>query len=308
MGQPITLRKFHETGNKILIVRKLGGMGDVVMHRMIFEDIKLLDPSFHVTFACPPEFYEYVDDHPFIDKIENSKTVKYEDYMMSFDTTRCCLRYEMSTVPNVNKNRPDIWASHCGITLLNHNMHFQISDEMKQWGADKINSFKTPDTKGVILLCPYSNAGDRSLLDWQLEGIVQQLKEMDYSILALHGKPSPKLAELNVPVLTLTPKKLISVINASDYIVSVDTGTFHIAGGLRKPMVGVFVYTDGKVRGNCYDFILVQKHRDDGWPCGPCWFPCKQVRERPYPCIKEITVDMIMDGINKMLQKWPLSH
>ena len=89
--------------------------------------------------------------------------------------------------------------------------------------------------------------------------------------------------------------------NAVNYVISVDTGTFHLAGGLHKPMTGIFTWTDGKIRGNCYDFILVQNHRDDGWECGPCWSPCDNIK-----CQQQITMDMLLDGINKMFLKWPL--
>jgi ADP-heptose:LPS heptosyltransferase len=99
----------------------------------------------------------------------------------------------------------------------------------------------------------------------------------------------------------------MSIIAAADYVISVDTAAFHLAGGLGKPLTGIFAWSDGKVYGKYFDFILVQKHRDNGnWDCGPCFKfnSCPKSREARKPCI-EFSVDEIYSGIEKMLEKWP---
>jgi ADP-heptose:LPS heptosyltransferase len=100
------------------------------------------------------------------------------------------------------------------------------------------------------------------------------------------------------------------VIEAADYVVSVDSAAFHCAGGLGKPLTGIFTYCDGKVYGKYYDFVLVQKHRDNGdWPCGPCfhWPSCPKSKEMLKPCLTELTPDILADGLERMFQKWPPS-
>jgi hypothetical protein len=84
-----------------------------------------------------------------------------------------------------------------------------------------------------------------------------------------------------------------------------------LAGELKKPLVGVFTFADGKVYGRYYDFVLVQKHRDNGdWDCGPCynWGNCTKTEKVPKPCLTEITAEMIIEGVDKMFDKWPLSN
>jgi ADP-heptose:LPS heptosyltransferase len=125
----------------------------------------------------------------------------------------------------------------------------------------------------------------------------------------------PSLKELGVPVFSgYSIPQWFSFIHAADYVISADTSTFHYAGGIKKPLVGIFTHADGKYRGQYYDFILVQKHRDDGnWPCGPCYNyamcthpkgkDCKNFNE-PRPCLTELTVSDIIKGIEKMFKKW----
>jgi hypothetical protein len=77
-----------------------------------------------------------------------------------------------------------------------------------------------------------------------------------------------------------------------------------------KPLVGVFTFADGTVYGRYFDFVLVQKHRnnDPEWTCGPCynWGACPKTKSNPKPCLTEITVEMLLEGVDKMLEKWPM--
>jgi len=117
---------------------------------------------------------------------------------------------------------------------------------------------------------------------------------------------------MNIP--TLVGRNLsdwMSYIYAADYVVTVDTANFHYAGGLNKPMTGIFTHVDGKLRGKFYDFILVQKHRDNGdWPCGPCYnyLYCTHSKcdksSKLRPCVTELSLMEIEEGINKMLNRW----
>lgn len=122
------------------------------------------------------------------------------------------------------------------------------------------------------------------------------------------------LNELGVKVLTdLSGHEWLSYIHVTDYIVTADTSVFHYAGGIKKPMVGIFTHVDGKFRGKYFDFTLVQKHRDNGnWPCGPCYNYSNCTHPNctdksyfiPKPCLTELTVDEITEGIDKMLLKY----
>ena len=80
-----------------------------------------------------------------------------------------------------------------------------------------------------------------------------------------------------------------------------------------KPVVGIFGWADSKVYSRHYPkAISVQKHRDytPGWNCGPCYnfFTCPKCPQETVrkPCITEITPDDILEGFNKMVDKYPI--
>jgi hypothetical protein len=310
---PVSLKTFYERRNKVLVVRKLGGLGDILMHMMMFEDFKRLMPDSHLVFACPAAFHDVVRGHPHLDEIVDSATVDIKEYPISFDTTNCCLRYELGNFPDkVLKHRTDIWANHCGVLCLKHNMHLKVQPEAKQWGEDTVNSIRGLEKGPVVLFTPISYDLHRSLTQTQINEVVGGLRKRGCVVFSSHTRPIHSFNLLKVPVIS--PPKLdqwLGLVNAADYVVTVDTSVFHAAGGLKKPLVGVFTYIDGHVRGQYYDFVLVQKHRYDGnWSCGPCfnWQACTKAQKLGpgdlRPCLTELNGAMIMDGVDKMFERW----
>lgn len=301
----VSLKDFHEIKNKLLILRETGGLGDILMHRMMFEDFKKICPDIELTFACPQKYHDAVKDHPFIDHVIDSKDVDTSNYNIFYNTTGACNKHEYAAAPFSSKNRSDIWANHCGVMLTSHNMHLKIDEKTLAVGKKILNNYFNGPT---AIIAPVSAMVVKNLTENQILSVVTNLKNRGCNVLAIHDKPIPNLP---VPLLHgLNLKEWMGVIAASDYVVSVDTSTFHLAGGLGKPLVGIFTFADGKVYGKWYpQFILVQKHRDDGnWDCGPCyaWSRCPKTRDKPKPCLIEIKEDMIAVGINKMFDKFPL--
>jgi len=114
----IGIRDFYNKRKKVLIQRSVGGLGDILMHRMMFEDFKKLLPNAEVHFACPAMYHEAVIDHPFIDKVLDSNVVNYHDYIIHYNTTTACGRWEMKMAPMSGKHRSDIWP--ITVALLLH--------------------------------------------------------------------------------------------------------------------------------------------------------------------------------------------
>lgn len=305
----LSLRDFHDKRDKILIVRDTGGLGDILIHRMIFEDFKRIMPEAEIHFACPQRYHAVLEDHPFIDKILDSRSINPHDYTISYNTTSACCRHEMRMAPFSDKNRSDVWANHCGVLLSNHNMHMTLSDKIIKFGNDARDLVHKDKSKPAVLLCPISAMVSKDLQKGQMHGIVQGLRDMGCFVYSAHTFPIPELDEIGVPVIHgISMSRYLGIINSADYIISVDTASFHFAGGIGKPLTGIFTFADGKVYGRYYQFELVQKHRDNGnWDCGPCynWGNCPKRKTNPKPCLTEITVEMLMDGVNRMFQRWP---
>tara|TARA_Y100000034_G_scaffold38278_2_gene47033 strand:- start:13680 stop:14711 length:1032 start_codon:yes stop_codon:yes gene_type:complete len=308
----INLKEFYEKRNKLLVVRAVGGLGDILMHRMMFEDFKKIMPDAEIHFACPPQYHDAVEDHPFVDKVLDSGGINRSEYVVSYITTTACGRYELAKAPFAELNRSDIWAHHCGIELTNHSMHLNITEKQKEFGKNIIeeNRYRTGP---AVALCPFSAMAGKNLLKDQIIETAQELLKQGCYVYGVHLHPVEELAKLNIPTIcNLSIKQWMGVIDQSDYIVSVDTAAFHLAGGLKKPLVGIFTWADGKAYGKHYNFELVQKHRDNGdWDCGPCynWGQCTQQKQGYLkPCLTELTADMILNGCNRMFQKWRWNH
>jgi hypothetical protein len=304
----IPIREFYDKRDKVLVIRSLGGLGDILMHRMIFEDFKRILPNIEITFACPQVYHEAVVGHPFVDKVIDSKTVNLRDYIISYNTSTACGTYERKIAPLSDKHRSDIWANHCGVHLTNHNMHINLQENIINYGKERTTSFK----KGpLFVLCPISAMRTKNLLPWQTEVIINKIKSMNGSVFYLHTRPIPELDSIGVSgIYGIKVSQWMGILNAVDYIISTDSAAFHFAAGINKPVLGIFTFADGKVYGKYHKkFILVQKHRDDGnWECGPCYnFGLCPKSDKPLkPCLTEITAEMLTQGIDKLIYNYPI--
>ncbi len=279
------------------------------MHRLIFEDFKLLCPEIEVHFACPKHFMQAVQDHPFIDKVLDCEQIDPTVYLQHYDTTVICGRTEMSNAPMPSDHRSDIWAFLCGIKLTQHNMHLNFSkDELMVANAmiDKVRDRKGPS----VAFCPYSAIKSKNLDEQQIREVVDGLHKLGCFVYGLHTFP---ILGLEAPLLMgKSIRNYMSLVAMADYVVTVDSAAFHIAGGLGKPQVGIFSWADGKVYGKYYkNWALVQRHRDNGdWDCGPCynWGVCPKearvgVKHMRKPCITEITGAEIVKAFTEQVYR-----
>jgi ADP-heptose:LPS heptosyltransferase len=297
-AKPLSLRQFAERRNKIYIRRRAGGLGDIIMHRMLFESLRQQYPEFHITFGCPLNYMTIAQNHPFLDEVVNYEKVDANDYGVCYDTTTRCRVYEAMTAPNCDIHRSDIWAASMGLELKQHEIHYTINPEKIIECKEKIEA----GNKKTVLFVPWSNnGGEKNLSFQQVEQIVKEIQQRGFFVYGLSQEPQP------IAIKTLVTNDLnhwANAVAAADYILTIDTAAFHLAGGLKKPMVGIFAWTNGKVYGKYFDFILVQKHRDDDptW-CGPCgnWGNCPKWTGGPLPCAIEILPADVLEAFDQLI-------
>ena len=186
-----------------------------------------------------------------------------------------------------------------------------MSEAEKQEGRNILENYR--DRPGpTVVLNPVSAMTNKNLLDEQIMAIVQKARGEGCCVYGMHNWPLSILQKRGVPSIhSLGIRQWMSVLAVADYVISVDTAAFHCAGGLGRPLLGIFTFADGKVYGRYFDHIMLQKHREDDpdWQCGPCynWGECSRSRSNPKPCLTEITAEMLYNGIDKMFNKWPIS-
>jgi ADP-heptose:LPS heptosyltransferase len=301
-----SLSDFNENRNKILFYRSLGGLGDILMHRMIFEDFKKINPETEIYFACPPRYHDALIDHPYLDGVLDYQKVALTDYLMWFNTSACCGRYESSVAPYSDKHRSDIWAEFSGVKLTTHEMHIKMTEKELQFGKDIIKKVRNKSGPSIAI-CPISAMNSKNLTNQMLNDIINEPLLKDYFLFGLNAVPIDIFTQSNVPTIhSVATREWMSVLSNVDYVISVDTAAFHFAGGIKKPLTGIFSWADGKIYGMYYPTAnIVQLHRDTHphWTCGPCYNfgSCPKTAAPVKPCLTEITHEMIMTQVNKML-------
>ena len=303
----LSIQDYAAKRNKVLIFRGCGGLGDIMMHRMMFEDIKLLMPDAEIHFSCPHQYHDAVKDHPYVDRILTVDEVNRNDYLISYNTTTACGRYEMKISPLSDKHRSDIWANHCGFNLTKHNMHIKLTEEEKREGKEILERERNRSGP-IVLVCPISAMQNKNLLGNHLNDSINHLIEKNCCPIGLHNTPVPEMVRKNHPVIYgLKLRQWMSVMNEADYVVSVDTAHLHCAGGLNKPMVGIFTFVNASTYCKYYpNCIQVQ---------GPCpanqagcynWGACPLTKLNPKPCLSELASKRILSGIDEMMEKFPI--
>jgi len=301
----LSLQDFYERRNKVLIKRGTGGFGDILMQRMMFEDFSKTNLEIHYT--CPYPFIQFAFNHPFLNNVKEMSQVKESDYGVIYDITTVCAKTETILGSKNNKHRSDIWAKHCGVELTNHEMYLN-PDPVQVEICKKILNEINPENKKIVVLSTKSTDTDfgkaKSLTDKQIVEIVEYLRKEDIVPITIDKQNQAIYDLLKVEqFVDISPQKWIALVSLSDYVISVDTATFHLAGGLKRPLVGIFSFTDGKIYGKYFDFVLVQKHRDEGnWDCGPCFVHTSCTKDSnnvQKPCITELKTEEIIKGFNK---------
>jgi ADP-heptose:LPS heptosyltransferase len=301
--EPISLKEHFLRRNKVLIKRKYGGHGDIIMQRMMFEDFQKHMPEIELTYTCPKSYKDFANNHPFA-KWVPIEEINERDYGIIFDISTACRVHESKMGGRNTDHRSDIWAKSCGVELTNHNCHMEINDvDLYKKFIEELNPQKLP----TVLFATQStkdNFGQaKSLPEKTTYQTISKLKELGFFVFTIHKEPIEIFTLTNtVQFINIELSAWAGLTAAADYVISIDTGTFHLAGALKKPLVGIFSFTDGKVYGKYYKFALVQRHRDNGkWDCGPCYncTICPKSKEIIKPCMSDIRFEEIIDAFQK---------
>jgi ADP-heptose:LPS heptosyltransferase len=279
------IKHYCSIKDKICIYRACGGYGDILMSRMIFEDLKTKYPNFKITYAAPEYYHQILKDHPFIDNLVDSKDLDKNKYRVVFNITHSCLKHEILHGKECDKNRSDIWAESFGLQLENHNMHMPNLEKNKSLIISNLKKHGYNEGQKIIVFTPYSAVPTRNLTENHRKIIEIILKKTNCFCFYLHSVPL--LDQLNLPLII--GKNLIeamSYIYFADALISTDTGHIHCAGGYNKKTLGLFNYANGKAVGKYYKNLkVVQKTNEDDkdWICGPC----NDLGRCPYPVINQ---------------------
>jgi ubiquinone/menaquinone biosynthesis C-methylase UbiE len=259
------LQYFAETHTRILIIRRIGGIGDIINSRMIFQDLKAMFPSSHITYALPPQFMSLVQDHPFIDDVADCQKVQPRQYGFVVDITDTGGMHEAAIFPNVDLHRADIWANVIGLTLTHHETFLSFTPDERAKAKKLLGDDRCP----VVAWAPYTSQKCKDYPEDKWQKVVSAIAEKGYRVLAMHSTPTNFKDCDSLPSQGL--RSWMAVVAQCDYVLTPATGLFCVANALHIPTVAVFGCEDLDVYGRYFPEMIAVQQKGKDWPGCPCW-------------------------------------
>tara|TARA_Y100000310_G_C20606234_1_gene775627 strand:+ start:324 stop:1304 length:981 start_codon:yes stop_codon:yes gene_type:complete len=268
-----------ESTADICILRRVGGIGDVLMMTPALRELKRRFPEAALTVGVDRHttaediYYNLIENAPFIDHLVDARYVDRKKFYRCVDISAVCIPYERKGLPS--RNRINLFANYLGLQDMEDSLPFyEVRPEEKAW-ANKYYSEKFPANSIVIALHTASNEKKRS---WPADQMLNFIRYMKYHI------PSIKFLVIDqnqvydnweaIPGVVMIKhskvRNMAALIGKSDMFVGPDSGPMHIAGALQKKSVVVFGSIPPEARINHYkNHIGV---RMDNLKCIGCWY------------------------------------
>lgn len=283
----------------------------MLLHRLLFEDVKARWPDHEVWAAFPRRYLPLVEDHPHLDRVVAVEDLtQHGTFDLAFDTTHRCGQHEHAMLRDhgyVDRHRADIWAEEVlGIRLLRHDAHVRLADPERAW-ADRTVREEAPAGPSVGF-APYSSHPSK---DWgyrsrKNEELVAALRARGIAVFVLHDEPA-RFEGAWSEVVDL--RRWMALVATLDAVVTVASATFCLASCLRKPTVAIFGCEDLDVFARYFpECVPVQRRRrpdTEAWAECPCWDArrCAYKEHGVYPpaCLEDVTVAEVLVAVDEAL-------
>lgn len=293
-----------DAGRSILVTRRHGGLGDILMTRPIFHAIKSLSPRCIVTYALPRQYHQALCDVADIDYLACNQEVHPSQWSWHGDISDACLKHEVGYRSKVFLHRTKIWSMHLGLESVDVRTQFVFTQEELTSSASKLRH--VCGDRPPMLLTPYSADRKKDLGGRLIQAGVDWARKAGMAPVVLHHKVMPDTPS-DVPTIThMTIREWMAAFVHARMVLSTDTAGIHMAGFLGTPACGIFSFTSEKVMCQYYPSVAsVQLHRDNvgGLACCPCYDPqsCPYIskQRQTIACIDDLTPEMIVDGLDR---------
>ena len=304
----LPLSEYLDPTKTILVIRRLGGVGDILMTRPIFRAIKEKNPNVKVHYALPSHLIPLVIDCEHIDAIlpfEELEETSINAYRWHGDITRACIEHEIRFRGRVHIQRTNLWARHLGIEVHNHAECFRFTrEEIAQAEAALNKLMGTLDN--LFFIAPYSADPRRNLTEEQTRTGVAWAEKNGMKPLIVHGKHLEEYSD--IPQLNGQSLRIwMATATKAKMALTTDTGAMHLFGYLRVPTAAMHCFTSGKVVPSHYPTVIpFQLHRDNvenRMTCVPCydWGSCPYLKKDGNPvlkCVRDIPQDLITKALD----------
>ena len=291
----------------ILVSRQTGGIGDILMITPTVRAIKQANPNIPLIF-CTTDMYgggkgtlfDILKYNPYIDKvITNQELINYTFKRIYNFGTGQEIEQELS---GNKKNRIDIFADLAGIELVDKSTVYTLHGSEMEWASNWIKKNVSTDRRFLFGIQVNSTTPKRDWPEEKISLLVFTILNswLDSSVLLFYEGlvSTSRLSYPNIYNIVGMPIRWVAaLLNECQAIVVPDSGLLHIAGALRKKMVGLFGSIPPELRISHYPEAtsIYQK-----FPCSPCWYEkCKY----DHQCMETISVEMVMDKLSEILDR-----
>jgi len=306
--------EYADRAGSILIKRSIGGIGDVLCHRMLLQDLKLAAPRCRITLAVLPQHVPLVVDHPFADAAVSTETTDPSQFDAVFDTTHTAapVEYAIATgkMAGPMPHRVDIWAEYVlGLRLAHHDGFIEFTPEEIAAG-EKVWGNAPPGHR--VAVAPYTASKHKDWVDAMWPVVFTGLMDRQMFPFAFHSPQTTFRGCANVPPLLL--REWMAAVSQADYVITLATSMFHLANLLHKPALAIFGCEDLATFGRWFPEMVPLQRRAGGddrrWDGCPCWRNecAKRPKERggghdPSECMQSFTAAEVLAGFDRVVEQ-----
>ncbi len=286
---------------KIRCVREAGGLGDVIRCFPVFDGLKKKYPDSVIHFYCLHSYRELVTTHcssvdAFIGLHQHGRRGRFQPiddtkysylrrnvkYDLTVDLFCPAYKHEVDTDGGCYLERTFLWCEAAGVETTTP--VYGITEEELEWSSIwKDETGHDPDK--MIAIQPFSTAITRGYHNPHWHEVINALIEEGFFVTLLDcctGRfrdfPASR-KEVSRPW-----SQLGAILYAQSVILAPDSGIFHFAGALSKPVLGLFGSTSGELISSIYptaEYLQVENENVIDLPrqCSP---PCYGRGRRGY--------------------------
>ena len=268
-----------EPNAKVCVLRRVGGIGDVLMMTPALKELKARLPEIELTVGIDRHstrgdvYYELLKNAPFIDELVDARYINRKKFSQCVDISAVCIPFEKKGFPS--RNRIDLFSNYLGFQKVEDKVPFynrtqEEIDIAKSFYQKNFNEFGP-----VIAIHTASNEKKRC---WPLNQILsfiaymkQEIPTIQFLMLDQNMICKEWSALKNVvPVYNSKIREMAALIGECDIFIGPDSGPMHLAGALKKKSVVVFGSVPPEARINHY--ALHRGVRMDELKCIGCWY------------------------------------
>jgi len=295
---------------EVCVVRKQGGIGDVLM---TLPTVRAIAKRYGIKVDYGTDF-EYLEGalpkvlkgNPYINKVIPWRDATGEHYDAVVDLTCPCVTHEKPGAPPIN--RIDLFARHAGVKLHEFGIDYQIMPEEEAW-AEAYLQQNNLDRFKLLLIQSSSSSTVRDAPSDKLQRAVAAAMQHDRSlrpVVISHSSDNFKPHKWNFAdvhhFVDFDVRHIAAIMQHSTLVICPDSAVLHVAAALQTPTLTIFGPTDPRARVNYHPEAVAI------WPGKelnnyPCWY------EDPgdgYMCWKRLEEPLITECILAMITERPL--